>query len=62
VGSQTNLMLTTVAGEKLAGGDARRVIPIHEEGLRDAFPSRITAEGLRITEIALANGEPSRVR
>jgi len=62
VGSQTNLMLTTDAMVKAAGDEFRRIIPIHEEGLRDAFPSRITAEGLRITEIALADGEPSRVR
>ena len=46
----------------MVGGDVRRVIPIHEEGLKDVFPSRITAEGLRITEIALADGETSRVR
>lgn len=62
VGSQTNLMLTTDVMVKLAGGEARRVIPIHEERLRDAFPSRITGDGLRITEIALADGETSRVR
>jgi glyoxylase-like metal-dependent hydrolase (beta-lactamase superfamily II) len=62
VGSQTNLMLTTDKMVRLAGGDTRRVIPIHEERLRDAFPSRIAASGLRITEIALADGEPSRVR
>jgi glyoxylase-like metal-dependent hydrolase (beta-lactamase superfamily II) len=60
-GSQTNLVLATDAMIKLAGGDSNRVIPIHEEGLRDAFPSRITADGLRITEIALADGETSRV-
>ena len=62
VGSQTNLMMVTDTMVQLAGGDARRVIPIHEEGLRDAFPSRINANGLRITEIALADSEPSRVR
>lgn len=61
-GSQTNLMLTTDAMIKLAGGDLRRVIPIHEEGLRDTFPSRITPDGLRITEIALADGDVSVVR
>ena len=38
------------------------MIPIHEEALRDQFPSRITDKGLRITEVALADGEPSRVR
>lgn len=61
-GSQTELMLTTDRMIQLAGGDLRRVIPIHEEGLKDAFPSRITGKGLRITEIALADGERSRVR
>jgi glyoxylase-like metal-dependent hydrolase (beta-lactamase superfamily II) len=62
VGSQTNLLFTTDEMVKHANGEFRRVIPIHEEGLRDAFPSRITDKGLRITEIALADGEPSRVR
>lgn len=61
-GSQTELMLTTDRMIRLAGGDLGRVIPIHEEGLKDAFPSRITDKGLRITEIALADGERSRVR
>jgi hypothetical protein len=37
------------------------VIPIHEERLRDTFPSRISKEGLRITEICLADGESSKV-
>jgi glyoxylase-like metal-dependent hydrolase (beta-lactamase superfamily II) len=62
VGSQTNLILTTDKMVQLAGGDPKRVIPIHEERLRDVFPSRIAPNGLRITEIALADGEPSRVR
>jgi glyoxylase-like metal-dependent hydrolase (beta-lactamase superfamily II) len=62
VGSQTNLMFATDAMVKAVGDEFRRVIPIHEEGLRGAFPSRTTGEGLRITELALADGEPSRVR
>jgi len=62
VGSQTNLVLTTDQMVKSVGGDIRRVIPIHEEGLKDAFPSRTTAAGLRITELCLADGETSRVR
>lgn len=62
VGSQTNLLLTTDTMVRQAGGEFRRVIPIHEEGLRDAFPSRITEDGLRITEITLADGETSKVR
>ena len=43
-------------------GDYTRVVPVHEERLRDLFPPRITRTGLRITELALADGEPSRVR
>lgn len=60
-GSQTNLLLTTDAMVKLAGGETRRVIPIHEEGLKEVFPSRITKHGLRISEITLADGERSLV-
>ncbi len=62
VGSQTNLLLATDQMVKSVKGDVRRVIPIHEEGLKDAFPSRITKAGLRITELCLADGETSRVR
>jgi len=61
VGSQTNLVLATEEMMTQAGHEARRVIPVHEERLKDRFPSRITAEGLRVTEICLADGEPSRV-
>jgi len=45
----------------LAQGQVKRVIPIHDEALKDMFPSRITSKGLRITELALAKGESSRV-
>ena len=38
------------------------MIPVHEERLKDLYPSRITKTGLRITELALADGETSRVR
>jgi glyoxylase-like metal-dependent hydrolase (beta-lactamase superfamily II) len=61
VGSQTNLIFTTDQMVQEGGGDVTRVIPIHEEGLRDRFPSRINAHGLRVTELALADGERSRV-
>ena len=46
---------------KSVGGDVHRVIPPHEERLKDLFPSRITKLGLRITELALADGEKSQV-
>jgi N-acyl homoserine lactone hydrolase len=61
-GSQFTLIMTTDEMIKSAGGDYTRVIPVHEERLKDLFPSRITRTGLRITELALADGELSRVR
>ena len=61
-GSQFNLIMTTDAMVKAAGGDCHRVIPVHEERLKDLYPSRITKTGLRVTELALAKDEPSRVR
>jgi glyoxylase-like metal-dependent hydrolase (beta-lactamase superfamily II) len=62
VGSQENLVMATESMMKSVGYEARRVIPIHEERLKDRFPSRITADGLRISEICLGDGEKSRVR
>lgn len=62
VGSQQNLLMATEAMMKSVQYDPKRVIPIHEERLKDRFPSRITADGLRITEICLADGEPSKVK
>jgi glyoxylase-like metal-dependent hydrolase (beta-lactamase superfamily II) len=61
-GSQFTLIMTAEEMVKQAHGDPDRVIPVHEERLKDLFPSRITRAGLRITELALADGEPSRVR
>lgn len=60
-GSQTALIdaMDEMLGQ--VGGEAKRVIPIHDEALKDVFPSRITEKGLRVTEIALAAGERSRV-
>jgi N-acyl homoserine lactone hydrolase len=62
VGSQMNLLMATEDMMKKVGYEARRVIPIHEERLKDAFPSRICDNGLRITEICLASGEASKVK
>jgi glyoxylase-like metal-dependent hydrolase (beta-lactamase superfamily II) len=61
-GSQFNLIMTSDEMVKRVGGDPHHVIPVHEERLRDLFPSRIAKTGLRITELALADGETSRVR
>jgi hypothetical protein len=43
-------------------GNVNRVIAIHEDRLKDMFPSRVTSNGVRVTELALADGEPSKVR
>jgi glyoxylase-like metal-dependent hydrolase (beta-lactamase superfamily II) len=62
MGSQLNLIMATEAMVKGVDGDVKRVIAIHEDRLKDLFPSRLTPSGIRITELALAHGEPSRVR
>jgi glyoxylase-like metal-dependent hydrolase (beta-lactamase superfamily II) len=61
VGSHTRLLETTEAMVKTVGNETRRVIPPHEERLKDRFPSRITDKGLRITEICLADNIRSKV-
>ncbi len=62
VGSQANLLFASDAMVQAAGGDYRRVIPVHEDRLADFFPHRHTATtGLRIVELALAKGERSLV-
>ena len=61
VGSQMNLVLATEAMMQAVNYEERRVIPVHEERLKEVFPSRITKDGLRISEICLAEDEPSLV-
>jgi N-acyl homoserine lactone hydrolase len=46
---------------KAVGRDQRRVIPVHERRLAEEFPSRVTKDGIRVSEICLANGERSKV-
>lgn len=60
-GSQTNLLLQSHAMLDLVDDETRRVIPIHDEKLPTVYPSRVTDKGLTISEICLADGEPSRV-
>jgi len=60
-GSQTNLVLATEEIMKQVGYEKRRVIPVHEERLKDDFPSRITDKNLRISEICVAAGAKSQV-
>lgn len=61
VGSQTNLVLTTEKMMKQVQYNKKRIVPVHEERLRDEFPSSIDAKGLRVTEICLGKGEVSKV-
>jgi glyoxylase-like metal-dependent hydrolase (beta-lactamase superfamily II) len=60
-GSQFNLLMATDRMLGMVGNDTRRVIPVHEERLKDMFPSRLNKDGLQVIEICLANGEKSRV-
>jgi len=62
VGSYTNIIIAMAAMMKLVGHEARRIIPVHEERLGERFPSRISREGLRVSEICLADGAVSAVR
>lgn len=61
-GSQTNLVLATGEMIDRVGGESGRVIPVHEEGLKDVFPSRVTRHGLRITELTRAERDRSLVQ
>jgi N-acyl homoserine lactone hydrolase len=61
VGGQYALLQATDAMVRCAGGDPNRVIPAHEDRLGQRFPSRVGPNGLRVTEIALAQGVASKV-
>ncbi len=61
VGSQSNLMFTSADMLEAVGGEHKRVIPVHEDRLKTVFPSRATAAGLHVVELALADGDTSRV-
>jgi len=61
MGSQFNLVMMTEELVKGVDGDINRVIAIHEDRLKDWFPSRVTPSGVRVTELVLADGETSRV-
>jgi hypothetical protein len=61
LGSMTNLVMTTEDIMKSVDYEVKRVIPVHEERLKEVFPSRVLANGLRISEICLASGQKSLV-
>jgi glyoxylase-like metal-dependent hydrolase (beta-lactamase superfamily II) len=45
----------------LVGGDSSRILPVHERRIGDRHPTRRVEPGLVVTEVCLADGEPSRV-
>ena len=55
-GSQSNLLFSSAEMLKAVGGEHKRVIPVHEDRLKTVFPSRATAAGLHVVELALADG------
>ena len=61
VGSQSNLIFATAEMLRQAGGEPRRVVPVHETRLKDVFPSRRTTAGLYVVELALTADETSKV-
>jgi N-acyl homoserine lactone hydrolase len=46
---------------KLVSYERRRVVPVHEERLKQVFPSRRLGEGLSICEICLADRAESKL-
>jgi N-acyl homoserine lactone hydrolase len=60
-GSVERVMLTMEEMWQYVGGDHTRIVPFHEKGLWDVFPSREFPDGLHVAELSLATGEPSRV-
>jgi glyoxylase-like metal-dependent hydrolase (beta-lactamase superfamily II) len=46
---------------RAAGSDPHRVIPVHEQQIREKYPTRINKWGLAISEISLARGADSKV-
>jgi N-acyl homoserine lactone hydrolase len=52
MGSQFNLVMTSDELVKAADGDPTHVIAIHEDRLKDMFPSRLGPTGIRVTTLA----------
>ena len=61
MGSQFNLVMTTEKLVKGVDGDLSHVVAVHENRLKEMFPSRVTTNGVRVTELALGDGETSQV-
>lgn len=60
-GSQTNLVMTSDEMLRRVGGEVTRVVPVHEDRLKDFFPSRRSDKGLQVVELALRDRDTSAV-
>jgi glyoxylase-like metal-dependent hydrolase (beta-lactamase superfamily II) len=61
-GSQTKLVMTSDEMLQRVGGEITRVIPVHEDRLKEFFPSRQSERGLQIVELTLRKADASAVR
>jgi N-acyl homoserine lactone hydrolase len=61
MGNQLESIRMIAAMLASVGGDYRRVVPVHEPRTAELYPTRVIEPGLSITELALADGEASRV-
>ena len=61
VGSHTNKDLAIDEMVQRVGGDLMRIVPVHEDRLKEHFPSRLLENGLRVTEITRASSAASAV-
>ena len=60
-GSQMNLLNATDHMMELVEHDHTKIIPVHEDRLSTLYPTRISKEGLAVTEVHLAAGRVSCV-
>lgn len=60
-GSQTRLIMTSDEMLGRVDGDVTRVIPVHEEKLKDIFPSRPSKHGLQVIQLCLRRTDASAV-
>lgn len=60
-GSQTNNVMALEELSSRVSGDIRRIIPFHENRLRRRFRSRVADDGLAVIEIAVGEGDTSRI-
>lgn len=60
-GSQTRLIMTSDEMLRRVDGEVSRVIPVHEERLKDLFPSRPSKHGLQVIQLCLRQSDVSVV-